>query len=66
MAVDVRDGQIVRWVDYWDARHFGVDEARRLEAARPRAEGEPFPASFGVPTAFETLRPTCLMGSSQK
>lgn len=40
-------GEIVRWVDYWDGRHFGVDAVRQLEAARPRADGEPFPASFG-------------------
>ncbi|WP_051791512.1 hypothetical protein [Amycolatopsis jejuensis] len=29
-AVDVRDGKIVRWVDYWDGRHFGVDGYRKL------------------------------------
>lgn len=47
VAADIRNSRIVRWVDYWDARHFGVGEARQLEAARPRAEGEPFPDSFG-------------------
>ncbi|GAA4538671.1 nuclear transport factor 2 family protein [Amycolatopsis samaneae] len=29
-AVDVRDGKIVRWVDYWDGRHFGVESFQKL------------------------------------
>jgi ketosteroid isomerase-like protein len=41
-AVDIRDGKFVRWVDYWDGRHFGVaaTESLRVPAAK-------FPADFG-------------------
>lgn len=68
VAVDVRDGKIVRWVDYWDARHFGVVEAQQLEAARPRGKGEPFPESFGEEgldtTASERMQTTCALLAS--
>jgi len=41
-AADIRDGKFVRWVDYWDGRHFGVaaTESLRVPAAM-------FPADFG-------------------
>ncbi len=41
-AVDVRDGKIVRWIDYWDSVHSGVAGADQL-----RTPDEQFPAEFG-------------------
>ena len=41
-VVDIRDGKFVRWVDYWDGRHFGVDATAQL-----RTPAASFPATFG-------------------
>jgi ketosteroid isomerase-like protein len=41
-VVDIRHGKFVRWVDYWDGRHFGVDAAAQL-----RTPAASFPATFG-------------------
>ena len=40
-AVDIKDGKIVRWVDYWDGRHFGVELAAKL-----RVSSDKFPTDF--------------------
>ena len=29
-AIDIKDGKIVRWVDYWDGRHFGTELAAKM------------------------------------
>jgi ketosteroid isomerase-like protein len=29
-AVDFKDGKVVRWIDYWDGRHFGTALAAKL------------------------------------
>jgi limonene-1,2-epoxide hydrolase len=34
-AVDVRDGKITRWIDYWDGACFDVDLYSRLRSPRP-------------------------------
>jgi hypothetical protein len=47
IAADMRDGKIVRWVDYWDGRHYGVEAMRALEATIPREADEPALSSFG-------------------
>lgn len=41
-VVDIRDGKIVRWVDYWDGRHFGIPATDRLRTPAPS-----FPTQFG-------------------
>ena len=41
-AVDFRDGLIVREVDYWDGRHFGIDAVNALRT--PDAQ---FPTTYG-------------------
>jgi hypothetical protein len=51
-AVDFRDGKIVRWVDYWDSRHFGVDLAAPM-----RMPPERFPSSFGEHAIGEHASP---------
>ena len=40
-AIDIKDGKIVRWVDYWDGRHFGVELAAKL-----RTPAGKFPTDF--------------------
>lgn len=40
--VDFVDGKIVRWIDYWDARHFGAEDASHM-----RTPAESFPHEFG-------------------
>jgi hypothetical protein len=41
-AIDLDDGQIIRQVDYWDARHFGTATAAGL-----RVPAGQFPSAFG-------------------
>jgi hypothetical protein len=41
-AVDFRDGLIVREVDYWDGRHFGIDAVNAL-----RTPDDRFPTTYG-------------------
>ena len=41
-AIDMQDGRIVRWVDYWDGRHFGAERAAKLRTASDK-----FPTDFG-------------------
>jgi hypothetical protein len=40
-AIDIDDGKIVRWVDYWDGRHFGA-----RQVASPRTPADRFPTDF--------------------
>ena len=41
-VVDIRDGKFVRWIDYWDGRHFGI---ANLEGFR--SPPSKFPHDFG-------------------
>ena len=41
-VVDIRDGKFVRWIDYWDGRHFGV--ANLVGFKSPPSQ---FPQDFG-------------------
>jgi limonene-1,2-epoxide hydrolase len=40
-AVDIEDGKVVRWIDYWDGRHFGTELAAKL-----RTPADKFPTDF--------------------
>jgi hypothetical protein len=40
-AIDIKDGKIVRWVDYWDGRHFGAELEAKL-----RTPADKFPTDF--------------------
>lgn len=40
-AIDLKDGKVVRWVDYWDGRHFGAELAAKF-----RTPPEKFPTDF--------------------
>lgn len=44
-AVDLTDGKVTRWVDYWDSRDFGVETAAGM-----RLPDDQFPATFGLGT----------------
>lgn len=41
-VVDIRHGKFVRWVDYWDGRHYGVAATESL-----RTPPSQFPSDFG-------------------
>jgi hypothetical protein len=51
-VVDIRDGKFVRWVDYWDGRHFGVSATQSL-----RTPPSQFPADFGESRASGSASP---------
>jgi len=57
-AVDFRDGLIVREVDYWDGRHFGIDAVNVLrtpDAQFPTTYGEEYIAERSSPTLRQVL-----------
>jgi hypothetical protein len=49
---DFRDGLIVRQVDYWDGRHFGIDATNRL-----RVPADQFPTTFGEDVVHDQSSP---------
>jgi hypothetical protein len=48
-SVTFDDGRIVRWVDYWDGRHYGTEQAAAMRV--PAAQ---FPGSVGSETTSDT------------
>jgi hypothetical protein len=56
-AVDFKDGKIVRWVDYWDGRNFGVSKANQLRV--PEAQYPPDLGESATPeSAASVIRTT--------
>jgi hypothetical protein len=51
-AIDISDGKIVRWVDYWDGRHFGTELAAKM-----RTPSEKFPTEFKGATVTGNASP---------
>jgi hypothetical protein len=51
-AVDFRDGRVVRQVDYWDGRHFGIEATNQLRV--PQAQ---FPPTYGEDVVREQSSP---------
>jgi ketosteroid isomerase-like protein len=41
-VVDIRDGKFVRWIDYWDGRHYGIAALKGF-----RSPPSKFPRDFG-------------------
>ncbi len=41
-VVDIRDGKFVRWIDYWDGRHYGIAALKGF-----RSPPSKFPHDFG-------------------
>lgn len=52
-AIDMKDGKIIRWIDYWDGRHFGA-----ALAAKMRTPADKFPTDFKESTASDNAAPT--------
>jgi len=40
-AIDLKDGKVIRWIDYWDGRHFGAKLAAKM-----RTPAAKFPKDF--------------------
>lgn len=57
-AVDVRDGRIVRWVDYWDSSGFDTEAYEGL-----RAPAGQFPADFMEATVGQVASPGIVAAS---
>jgi hypothetical protein len=51
-VVDIRHGEFVRWVDYWDGRHFGIAATDSL-----RTPPSQFPSDFGESQAGDSAAP---------
>jgi ketosteroid isomerase-like protein len=47
-VIDMEDGKIVRWVDYWDGRGFGTDLVRSM-----RVPDDSYPHDLGASTVTE-------------
>ena len=52
-AIDIQDGKVIRWIDYWDGRHFGAELAAKL-----RTPVDKFPTDFKESTAPDNAAPT--------
>jgi len=52
-AIDIKDGKIIRWIDYWDGRHFGTELAAKM-----RTPADKFPTDFKESTAPDNAAPT--------
>jgi len=51
-AIDMKDGKVIRWIDYWDSRHFGAELAAKL-----RTPADKFPTDFKESTAPDNAAP---------
>jgi hypothetical protein len=51
-AVDLKDGKVVRWIDYWDGRSFGAETAAKL-----RTPPDKFPTNFDYDVASDGASP---------
>jgi hypothetical protein len=47
-AIDFKDGKIVRWVDYWDGRSYGLEMANKM-----RTPADKFPTNFDYDVASD-------------
>jgi hypothetical protein len=47
-AIDLKDGKVVRWIDYWDGRSFGAELAAKM-----RTPPEKFPTNFDYDVASD-------------
>jgi len=47
-AIDLKDGKVVRWVDYWDGRSFGAELAAKM-----RTPPDKFPTNFDYDVASD-------------
>ena len=59
-AIDIKDGKVVRWIDYWDGRHFGADLAPKM-----RTVADQFPTDFKESTVPDNAAPTIRAAAGQ-
>jgi len=52
-AIDIKDGKVIRWIDYWDGRHFGAELAAKM-----RTPADKFPTDFKESTPTDNAAPT--------
>jgi hypothetical protein len=52
-AIDIKDGKVIRWIDYWDGRRFGAELAAKL-----RTSADKFPTDFKESTAPDNAAAT--------
>ncbi len=51
-AVDIKDGKVIRWIDYWDGRNFGAELAAKM-----RTPADKFPTDFKESTVPDNAAP---------
>ena len=51
-AIDLKDGKVVRWIDYWDGRSFGAETAAKF-----RTPADKFPTNFDYDVASDGASP---------
>ena len=51
-AIDLKDGKVVRWIDYWDGRSFGAEAAAKF-----RTPSDKFPTNFDYDVASDGASP---------
>ena len=51
-AVDMKEGKVIRWIDYWDGRNFGAELAAKM-----RTPADKFPTDFKESTASDNAAP---------
>jgi hypothetical protein len=51
-AIDIKDGKVIRWIDYWDGRHFGAELAAKM-----RTLADKFPTDFKESTTPDNAAP---------
>jgi hypothetical protein len=51
-AIDLKDGKVVRWIDYWDGRSFGAEAAAKF-----RTPPDKFPTNFDYDVASDGASP---------
>ena len=52
-VVDIHDGKFIRWIDYWDGRHYGIEAVKGFRSPRSK-----FPHDFGWSRPGEHASPT--------
>jgi ketosteroid isomerase-like protein len=51
-AIDMKDGKVVRWIDYWDGRHFGAELTTKM-----RTPSDSFPTDFKEASVADNASP---------
>ena len=63
-AVDFKDSKVVRWIDYWDGRPFGVEPAAKAPRPRSKTCRKSWPRPLPRATPLRLLRYSPTMRST--